>query len=211
MACLYILINKLNGKSYVGQTVRTFKSRLRQHLQKSKTSITKINRAIYKYGIECFDCFVFDCSEESLDAFEQSFIEALNSVQNGYNLESGGSFTKHHSRETIDKMRASALKIDRSQRVVSDSTRKKMSENNKGITNPFYGKHHSPDTLAKNREAHIGKIDSEETRKKRSESALKKWDSIPKLDRAKPEEVRRKISESVKLSAKLRKEDKIKL
>ena len=176
MACLYILINKVNRKAYVGQSVRKFRFRLKQHLQESKVGRTKINRALRKYGINGFDCFSFEVSEDSLDQLEQDFIVALNSITNGYNLESGGHSNKHHSGATKSKMSISAKRwLKDHPRIFTDETRRKLSEACVGERNGFYGKHHTLETIKGNSEKHKGKIDSLETRKKRSQSAKLAW------------------------------------
>lgn len=46
----------------------------------------------------------------------------------------------------------------------------KMSAASKGENNPFYGKHHTEESKEKNRQAHLGKKASDETRAKMSES-----------------------------------------
>lgn len=51
-------------------------------------------------------------------------------------------------------------------KFLSEETKKKISEANKGKNNPMWGKHHSEKTIQKNREAHLGKYHSEETKKK---------------------------------------------
>ena len=54
---------------------------------------------------------------------------------------------------------------------VSEDTKKKLSEANKGENNSMFGKHHTEDTKKKISEANKGKKLSEETRKKLSEAA----------------------------------------
>lgn len=54
----------------------------------------------------------------------------------------------------------------------TDEARKKMSEatNHHGENNPFFGKTHSIETIEQIRKANLGKKDSDETRRKKSES-----------------------------------------
>lgn len=65
---------------------------------------------------------------------------------------------------------------------MSDDTRKKISEANKGEKNPMYGKHRSEETRQKMSEAMKGRhspmkgrILSEETRRKMSDAAKRRW------------------------------------
>ena len=54
--------------------------------------------------------------------------------------------------------------------IVSEETRKKLSEKTKGKNNPNYGKTHSKETKRKQSEARKGKSPSKESNKKRSET-----------------------------------------
>ena len=49
---IYKYTNKLNGKIYIGQTVRTLEERLKEHIRKNKTIIDK---ALNKYGVDNFE------------------------------------------------------------------------------------------------------------------------------------------------------------
>lgn len=75
-------------------------------------------------------------------------------------------YGKHHSEETRRKMSEG----QKNRPPISEKTRKRMSEINKGENNPMYGKHPSEETLKKMSEAQKGHLVSEETRRKISES-----------------------------------------
>ena len=72
---------------------------------------------------------------------------------------------------------------------LSEDTRKKLSESNKGENNPMFGTHHSVEARKKMSEAKIGKHHSVEARKKMSEARKGKHLS---------EETRTKLSETIK-------------
>ena len=72
---------------------------------------------------------------------------------------------------------------------MSDDTRKKISEANKGENHPMYGKHRSDDTRKKISEAMKGRIVTEEQRRKISETLKGKHHT---------DETRQKISEAIK-------------
>lgn len=127
MGTIYLLENVINGKAYVGQTVQPFHRRMAHHLCAGHLCI---DEAIRKYGIENFKITTMNCSEKYLDWMEQKWIKEMNSLApNGYNLDSGGHETKHHSEETIRKMSKPRVKR------LSDEIRKKMSESHKGLRN----------------------------------------------------------------------------
>lgn len=111
MAIIYKIQNNLNGKTYVGQTRRTLKKRLDEHI-KDKKSI--VSRAINKYGLHNFTitevCSVLKI--KNLNLMEEYFISYFNSVAPyGYN-----------------KVGYCNTKL-----IVSESTKRKVSQSKKGI------------------------------------------------------------------------------
>jgi group I intron endonuclease len=57
MAYIYKIVNKVNGKTYIGQTTGTLESRFQEHIAESLRSRSKnrpLYKAFYKYGIENF-------------------------------------------------------------------------------------------------------------------------------------------------------------
>ena len=63
----------------------------------------------------------------------------------------------------------------------SEETKLKMSASRSGERNPFYGKHHNPDAIEKNRSAHTGKIHTQSTRDKMVESQKRRYQERPEL------------------------------
>lgn len=131
---IYRIKNRLNGKIYIGQTVRSLGERLSEHKRHKKTLISK---ALKKYGINNFDIEVIDYSEtiEELNEKEIFYIEKFGCISpNGYNICSGGNGTYgYHHKEDSKKL---------------------MSKNhwdNSGEKNCFYGKHHTEETKEKMR------------------------------------------------------------
>lgn len=102
---VYQIINLINGKSYVGQTVQPLSDRWYQH-QKDTSHCRALNSAIKKYGKENFRILsLASCdSIEELNKQEQIFIRSLNSMApNGYNLTTGGD-SYERSEETKEKI-----------------------------------------------------------------------------------------------------------
>jgi len=65
--CLYLIVNTVNDKKYVGQTIQKYNDRMDQHKRRND-NCTLLNRAIEKYGWENFIHELIEYSvEESLD------------------------------------------------------------------------------------------------------------------------------------------------
>lgn len=108
---VYTVKNKINGKSYVGQTTRKLSVRWVEHCKGNGCGI-KLQKAIRKYGKESFNVSVLEvCSTvEALNIAEAKWIKELDTIKRGYNLNSGGLNS-----------------------IPSDETRKKMSDAQKLI------------------------------------------------------------------------------
>ncbi len=139
---VYKTTNIINGKIYVGQTVRNDPHYL--------GSGTRLKYAIEKYGISNFTRETLcECSSRSdLDKMEKLWIRKLQSKNPtiGYNLESGGRRFSGKSGETANKIseslkgrtfsdehRENMKKAWKTRPPVSEETKKKMSESKRGI------------------------------------------------------------------------------
>lgn len=92
---VYIIKNKCNNKTYIGQTTQSVDERFKQHLKLLKSSKKQlIYKAIKKYGKENFYCEVLATNINSLDELnrlEEYYIRKYSTVApNGYNLCYGG-------------------------------------------------------------------------------------------------------------------------
>ena len=86
---IYLITNRLNGKQYVGQTMKTLKERMAGHLCGDQY----IDNALKKYGIENFTVEILDeCSTvDELNEREIVRIAEFDTLHpNGYNLTTGG-------------------------------------------------------------------------------------------------------------------------
>lgn len=116
---LYCITNKINNKSYVGQSIDV-NDRWDDHIKDAqreigKTANTKkfaIHNAIAKYGVPGFTWQVIDQVEtvDEANEAEEFFITYLNTMApNGYNLTSGGGNARPS--ETTKKKISEKLKI----------------------------------------------------------------------------------------------------
>lgn len=149
-----------NGKVYIGITSQNPASRWNSGYGYRGNEY--FFKAIQKYGWNNIrhDILLEGLSKKDACRLEIELIEEYqsNNAAFGYNISKGGECGTHGAK-------------------LSESTRKKMSESRKGERNPFYGRHHTPEAIEKNRTAHIGKKGwlkgkhlSEEHRRKVSEN-----------------------------------------
>lgn len=98
---IYKITNKVNGKSYIGQTRYTVEFRWRQHQHKKDN--THFHCAIAKYGAENFTVETLEeCDLAEMDSREIFYIAKFDTYNNGYNSSTGGDGMKGHSRVLTD-------------------------------------------------------------------------------------------------------------
>lgn len=92
MGIIYKLTSP-SGKSYIGQTTRSFSVRFAQHKREAELgSECPIHRAIRKYGIENFTSEILEKNipENLLDIREEYYIQKYDTFYQGYNATLGG-------------------------------------------------------------------------------------------------------------------------
>lgn len=114
---IYQLTNRLNGKSYVGQTIQPFDVRLSAHLR-DKTSKLPLHRALRKYGVANFECRILLYADnlKELNFYEQAIIARFNTLSpKGYNCRSGGENSLHieSTKRKISQMKMGQLAWNR--------------------------------------------------------------------------------------------------
>lgn len=186
MIGIYKIVNLVNGKAYIGQSVDVNK-RKREHLNNYKREENK-HKALYmafnKYGINNFKFEVIqECSLEELDDLEIKYIELYDSYKKGYNMTLGGGglrgikpwLGRKHTDETRKKLREVHLGKKLSKETIeilkqmrkgnkyrlgkkhTRETIEKLRKLNIGENNAMYGKSHSKETRNKIRMAKKGK------------------------------------------------------
>lgn len=109
MGWLYGITNKLNRKSYIGQTIRPIEERLKEHETGKSKECRRIYNAIKKHGWENFEIDWYECPDDELNKHEKWMVKLMGTLSpNGYNLrEGGGSRGKFciETRKRLSKMR----------------------------------------------------------------------------------------------------------
>lgn len=101
--CIYAHINKINNKIYIGQT-RNYERRC---LPSNYKGCQKFYYAIQKYGWDNFNHIILidNLTIDEANLLEEELIKKYNTVEEGYNLKSGG-LNNIYSEESRQKMRA---------------------------------------------------------------------------------------------------------
>lgn len=125
---VYKITNKINGKAYIGLTVKAAPSRWVDHWYEATHQCRfPLHRAMIKYGLEnsTFEVVFVASSGAEMSAKEIELIKKLNLADRryGYNLSEGGrlGFTRTHTVET-------KRKISEAKRGCSPSPRRKLND-----------------------------------------------------------------------------------
>jgi len=167
---IYMVINKITGKKYIGQVACFYKrpngrydkmgleNRWKGHIHYAKNNIQGrgarcLMNNIQKYGFHNFIIKpIFICETEKANYWEIKFIRQYNTqTPNGMNIMKGGKNSP-----------------------LAEITKQKLSESKKGKycgnKNPMWGKHHKEETIFKIKNALIGKPLDESCKKNMSKS-----------------------------------------
>lgn len=107
MTGIYKITNKINNKSYIGQSIH-IERRFYEHQHESYWDDNKIlYQAFRKYGLENFTFEVIEeCAPEDLNIKEQYWINFYHSYPDGYNMTSGGetNYGENHPKHKLTEI-----------------------------------------------------------------------------------------------------------
>jgi group I intron endonuclease len=180
---IYIILNKINGKFYIGSTKDLHKRKLRhfRELKNNTHHCIHLQRSVNKHGLENFE---YICIETSFNYIkrEQQILDFLdfNDLYNVSKTATGGDMISNHpNREQLIKnatqrlqnvKRLPRFKENNSNwkggktfckcgnRINSNTIECNKCKDRTGINNPFYNKTHSKESKDKMRVSSLGKF-----------------------------------------------------
>jgi len=168
---IYMITNKLTGEQYIGQS-RNIKQRWFSHTAPNTREYNRMHKDIKKQGKNTFDFIILEeCSVKELDKKEKYYIAK---VHPSYNISTGGrgNYGFKPTEEQKEKSRQGALK---QWREMDEETKQKIIKNN--LTWPHKGYKMSEETKKKISEKNKGKKWTPELREKIAEAKRKKKES----------------------------------
>jgi group I intron endonuclease len=86
---IYKIVNSINGKCYIGQSIKPIEKRFKRHIDdamKNKLD-THFARAIRKYGPSCFHLELIEICTNQIELTQREiyWIKYFNSIEDGYN------------------------------------------------------------------------------------------------------------------------------
>jgi group I intron endonuclease len=179
---VYCIENIIDGKRYIGQSVRG-KKRWNDHknnLRKNKHENPYLQNAWNYYGE---DNFIFSLlktcdNQDELCYWENFYIKEFKTKIDwgcGYNLDEGGLGGPNPSLETREKMSLAKIGKEPWNKGIpaSEEARNNLSESHKGQQSPMKGRTHTEESKKKNSESHKGKPSSNKGKKKSAETRQK--------------------------------------
>lgn len=168
---IYCICCLVNGKMYIGQTVKSIEKRFKEHTQAAKRGVPyRLYSAMRKYGVENFTIEeiiqVSAPNRQVLKAklcyIEERLIKRLQTKEFGYNSTDGGDgavgtvWTEERRAKAREAAKIHFAKYW-GHKHTSES-RRKISESNKGRAGAMKGKHHSEEAKKKISQANTGRI-----------------------------------------------------
>lgn len=159
--------NKINGKSYIGQTTKGLNKRKSQHLYCAHNGYDELlfYRAIRKYGEDNFSWEILEyCySPNELEEMEYHYIKQYNSIKNGYNL-----YFNVQNQSGENNPNYGNKMSQKSKERISIAAKERFKDKK---NHPFYGKSLSAETKKKLSLYNLNRPPiTEETRQKMSQS-----------------------------------------
>ena len=176
---IYKATNKINGKIYIGQTIKTLQKRINGHISNGNRYNYKFANAIKKYGADGFEWEIIEeCKTiKQLNEREEYWIKELNSMDSriGYNVKYGGN---NH--------------------ILTEETKRKIGDAKRGCNNHMFSKKTPLETKIKIANANRGRKHTDETKTKISNAKKGKLtgENHPLFGKHRTYETKRKISKA---------------
>jgi group I intron endonuclease len=190
---VYGLRNRTTGKWYIGQSW-DLANRWGHHRRLKCKRQPKIFNALAKYGVDDFEFVLLEqvvCpSQIALDRVERYWIKRYNSTEEGYNLQSGGSYGKHSvetRRRMLGHKKPNRTKEQRENMAAAQRGKIQSAESVEKRAAKMRGRKRPPRTVEWSRK--IGEA---------AKLRYKNKNSHPLYGRSHSDETRRKISEALK-------------
>lgn len=137
-----------NGKKYIGITMNDVRRRWMGGHGYSKCP--KMKLAIERYGWENIEHVILftGLSKAEAERKEIELIAWLDTIRNGYNIDHGGNTIGTHSDETKRKISAGNKGKNLGKKQPPEF-KERLSRQNSGEGNPFFGKHHTAEVKTK--------------------------------------------------------------
>jgi len=134
---IYLIINKINGHKYVGQTTRGMNKRWAQHIQEAnRMSQYPLHKAMRKHGNHNFMVKELEeCDTKLLNEREEYYIEKFNTFNSsaGYNATSGGEggLLSDETKQKISDKKSEMVYTDEHCDNISKGLKDKLDNNEK--------------------------------------------------------------------------------
>ena len=185
---IYKATNLINGKIYIGQTIKSLARRQYEHFYYKNRDNSKFRTALRKYKPEDWkwEILVENIPAEQLNDLERAYIWGLSSYEFGYNSTRGGDENpmngRNHTEETKQKMSKAHLG-----QKLSEAHKRKLILSRIGVP-------HSEETKLKISVANKGKIRTENFKKQ--VSLNKKGENNHNFGKPLAQQVKDKIASS---------------
>jgi group I intron endonuclease len=190
---VYKITHIASGKSYIGISKDIYR-RWVQHKSwvNTKARRSAIYAAMQKYGIDAFSWQIIEqCCADDLEHREQHWIAVFDTFRNGYNLTAGGEYNKQVSDETRKRMSESQKGKKRSKESIEKRVRR-------GADHYAYGKQRDEETRRKISQSLTGLKQSDETKAKRSKALTGRKMSPEAIEKSRIARTGIKFSEQAK-------------
>lgn len=138
---VYVVVNKINGKMYIGSTEREIKIRWQKHLVKvNEGSLCTLHKAIRKYGRDNFDIRMIEeyPTKEAMFDGEVSWIAYFDTYKSpyGYNDTPGGEGGNTNGGKKFSEAWKTKMSEARKGMVFSDEHKNNLSKSHVGHIAP---------------------------------------------------------------------------